>query len=167
MTDPTPTVSPILPPVTPPVARSGRGLQLALAVSVGLNLAVAGLVAGAWLKDGPHVSRGANALGFGAFSAAFDPSDRRALRKALRDKGADMGAGRTAGKAEFASLVAALRREPFNQAAVELALAAIADRNQARLELGRSLIESHLLAMSPADRLAFADRLEAALGQEH
>jgi len=162
MTDPTPTGSPILSTVTPP----GRGLKVALAVSVGLNLAVAGLAAGAWLKGGSSGGHSANPVGFGPFSAAFDLSDRRALRKALRDAGFEVKAAREAGKAEFTSLVAAMRADPFDPAAVQSALAAIAARNQARLELGRGLIEAHLIAMPPADRLVFADRMEAALDRQ-
>ena len=41
-------------PVPPaPPARSSRGLRIALAVSVTLNLVIAGLVGGAILRDGP------------------------------------------------------------------------------------------------------------------
>lgn len=162
MTDPvTPPVAPS-PPAPSSPAPSGRGLKIALAVSVALNLAVAGVVAGAWMKDGP--SRGMpRDLSFGPFSEALGPEDRRALRKALADRAPGFREARAAAQAEFAALLAALRASPFDPAAVQSALAAIEARNAGRLELGRSLIEARITQMSEADRLAFADRLEDGL----
>lgn len=151
---------PVMTPVAP--APSGRGLKIALAVSVALNLAVAGVVAGAWLKDGP--SRGMpRDLSFGPFSEALGPEDRRALRKALADRAPGFRETRQAAQAEFAALLDALRASPFDPAAVQSALASIEARNAGRLELGRSLIEVRITQMSEADRLAFADRLENGL----
>ena len=158
MTDPLAPASPILQPLEP----SGRGLKIALAVSVGINLAIAGLAAGAWLKDG-HDARGRGMSDFGAFSEAFSREDRRALRKALTDRAPDFRAARTAAEAEFAGLVTALRAEPFDPAAVGAALAAISARNADRIDLGRNLIETYLLGMPTQDRLALANRLEVQL----
>jgi uncharacterized membrane protein len=154
---------PVTPPAAPaPPAPSGRGLKIALAVSVALNLAVAGLVAGAWMKDGP--SRGMpRDLSFGPFSEALSQEDRRALRKALADRAPGFREARVAAQEEFAALLAALRASPFDPAAMQSALAAIEARNAGRLELGRSLIEARITQMSDADRLAFADRLENGL----
>lgn len=162
MTDP---VVPPAPPSAPsPPPSSGRGIKIALAVSVALNLAIAGAIAGAWMKDGP--ARGApRDLTFGPFSEAFSPEDRRALRKSLMDRAPGFRASREAARAEFTSLLAALRADPFDPAAVQSALAAIEARNAGRLELGRSLIEARITQMSESDRLAFADRLEKGLGR--
>jgi uncharacterized membrane protein len=156
MTEPTPQ------PTAPQPAGTGRGLKIALAVSVALNLAVAGLVAGAWVKGGPgHVMP--RDLSFGPFSAALNAEDRRALRKALFDRAPGFRDARKAAQAEFTALLAALRASPFDPAAAQSALAAIEARNAGRLELGRSLIEARITEMSEADRLAFADRLEKGL----
>jgi len=157
MTDPTP--SPIVTPIDP----SGRGLKIALAVSVALNLAVAGLAAGAWMKGGSSSPRGESTMSFGAFSDVLSREDRRALRKALLANAPSFRAAREAAEAEFFTLVAALRAEPFDPAAVQTAFAAIAAQNAARLDLGRGLLEAHLIGMPAADRLAFADRMEARL----
>ncbi len=159
------TQPPVPAPDTPPPAvttASGRGLKIALAVSVALNLSVAGVVAGAWLREGP--TRGMpRDLSFGPFSEALGPEDRRAMRKALLDRAPAFRETRAAAQAEFADLLAALRASPFAPAAVQTALAAIEARNAGRLELGRSLIEARITQMSEADRLAFADRLEQGL----
>lgn len=151
------------PATQPPTPSSGRGLKIALALSLALNLAVAGLVIGAWASDhGPRRGMPRD-LSFGPFSEALSPQDRRALRKAFVDRTPDLRAARQAAREEFDALLAALRARPFDPAALSTALAAIEERNATRLELGRSLIEARLTTMEEADRLAFADRLETAL----
>lgn len=147
-----------------PVEQKGgsRGIRIALAVSVALNLAVAGLAAGAWLKDGPPRGMPRD-LSFGPFSEALSDEDRRALRKALFDRAPAFRETRAAARAEFAALVAALRADPFDASAVQTALTAIEARNAQRLALGRSLIEARILEMSAEERLAFAERLEKGL----
>jgi uncharacterized membrane protein len=147
----------------PPSGPSGsRWLKLALIVSVALNLAVAGLVLGAWLGDGPRKGLPRD-MSFGPFSEALSDQDRRALRKGLMERMGEFRTSREAARIEFAGLLAALRADPFDPAALKAALAAIETRNAERLELGRSLIETRLVEMSTAERQAFADRLESGL----
>ncbi|MBL9050119.1 MAG: periplasmic heavy metal sensor [Tabrizicola sp.] len=149
-------------PVPTPAATTSRGVKIALAISVALNLAVAGLVLGARLGDGP--SRGMpRDMSFGPFSEALSDSDRRALRRALMDRVGEFRTSREAARAEFETLLASLRAEPFDPEAMKSALAALEARNAERLELGRSLIETRLLEMTSEERQAFADRLERGL----
>jgi uncharacterized membrane protein len=153
------------PPVTPAggdAPRPGRGLKIALVISVALNLAVAGLVLGAWLGDG-HRKGMPRDLSFGPFSEALSDADRRELRKGLMSRAGEFRSSREAARAEFEGLLVALRAEPFDPAAMTAALAAIETRNAERLELGRSLIETRLTEMSTEERRAFADRLEKGL----
>jgi uncharacterized membrane protein len=149
---------------TPPSAQpsTSRGVKIALAVSVALNLAVAGLVLGAWLGDGPRQGLPRD-LSFGPFSEAFTDDDRRALRKALADRAGEFRASREASRGELEALLAALRADPFDPAALRTAMIAVENRNADRLEMGRTLIEARLVEMSTADRQAFADRLEKRL----
>lgn len=142
---------------------SGRGIRIALAISVALNLAVAGIVAGAWLKEGPPRERMPRDLSFGPFSEALDAKDRRALRKALMDRAPGFREARTAAREEFAALLIALRASPFEADALQAALTAIETRMADRLTLGRELMAERFLAMTDAERLAFADRLENGL----
>ena len=74
-----------------------------------------------------------------------------------------MAPRRAAARAEFETLLVALRADPFDAGALKSALAALEARNAERLELGRSLIETRLIEMTPAERAAFADRLEKGL----
>ena len=157
MSDPQPTVPP-----EASVPATSRGVKIALAVSVALNLAVAGLAAGAFLRDGPHRGMPRD-MSFGPFSEALDDADRKSIRQALMERMGEFREQRQAAKAEFEALLVALRADPFDPAAMQAALSAIEARNSQRLELGRSLIEARLTEMSPEARKAFADRLEKAL----
>lgn len=155
-TGPTPT------PVTPPPAgATSRGVKIALAISMALNLAVAGLAVGAWLNGGPRDMP--RDMSFGPFSAALDSDDRQAIRRALLDRMGEFRASRAEARAEFTTLLETLRADPFDAQAMKSALAAIEVRNAQRLELGRNLIETRLIEMSDAERRAFADRLEKGL----
>ncbi|WP_333815333.1 periplasmic heavy metal sensor [Tabrizicola sp.] len=160
MSDPNSTVPTPQPATTAPA--TSRGVKIALALSLALNLGVAGLALGAWLGDGPHRGMPRD-MSFGPFSAALDAEDRRALRRALMDRLGEFSTQREAARAEFAALLTALRADPFDAGAMKTALAALEARNAERLELGRSLIETRLIEMTPEERAAFADRLEKGL----
>ncbi len=142
-----------------------RGLKIALALSLALNLCAAGVVAGAWLRDGPP-HRGGKDFGLGPLSEALNRDDRKAMRKAFVEHHPDIREGRREAKAEFDAVVTALRAEPFDPVALDTALAAVAARNQSLLDTGRELVAERLKSMSPAERLAFADRLEERLGRD-
>lgn len=150
------------PPPAVPAPTASRWVKPALIVSVALNLAVAGLVLGAWLGDG-HRNGMPRDMSFGPFSEALNDQDRKALRRELMERVGEFRTSREATRAEFETLLAALRADPFDPAVMRSALAAIETRNAERLQLGRSLIETRLIEMSPQDRQAFADRLERGL----
>jgi hypothetical protein len=143
MTDPT------LPPAPPPAApaKPGRGLRIALAVSLALNLGVAGLVGGMILHGGPRMHGDmVRDMGFGPFDEVLRPEDRDALRKGLQQRAGDL---------------AALRADPFDPAGLTAALDGQRQHLADRLSLGSGLIRDFLLALPQEDRLDFADRLEA------
>jgi uncharacterized membrane protein len=151
---------PRIPPPSPPP--STRGLKLALVVSIALNLAVAGVVGGAWLRGGHHKGMPRD-ISFGPFSEALSKEDRRALRAALGKRADMLHASRETARAEFEMLLAALRAEPFEPTTLNTAFTAIETRNAERMGLGRSLLEERIVEMSAEERLAFADRLEQGL----
>jgi len=160
MSDPH-TTAPTPPPAAPAPA-TPRGVKIALALSVALNLGVAGLAVGAWLGDGPHRGMPRD-MSFGPFTEALDEDDRRAIRKALLERLGEFREQRAAARAEFETLLATLRADPFDPEALKAALEALEARNAQRLDLGRSLIETRLIEMSPRERADFADRLEKGL----
>ncbi|MGY6633310.1 MAG: periplasmic heavy metal sensor [Alkalilacustris sp.] len=145
------------PRATPP----RRWLMPALLVSVALNLAVAGGVAGAYL-GGSRAPAERTAAGGPAWLEALSPSDRAALRSAWRADGADPHQMRADRHQRAAELALLLRSDPFDADAVADALRHDAGLRAEREAEARRMLVAHLAALPAADRLAFADRLEAA-----
>lgn len=149
-------------PVRP--TRSGRGLRWALGISLALNLAVVGMVAGAMLRDGPGM-RGAMVrdLGFGPFTEALSREDRRALRQALFERAPEIRQARQQRQEDLQALVAILRAEPFDAAALAAAMAEQEARMVGQLRLGQTVLQEQIAAMTPEARRGFAERLEDGL----
>ncbi len=145
--------------------RSGRGLRIALALSVALNLAVVGLVIGVALRGPPMPPMAVRDLGFGPFAAALTEDDRRALRDAFRSQKPDLRAERRAMRADLEAVSVALRADPFAPEDLKAALARGAARTADLLRVGQGLLLDHVLAMTPEARQALADRLDAALAR--
>lgn len=139
---------------------SGKGLRIALAVSVALNLLILGLVAGAVLRDGGPRGRMMGDVAFGPFTEALAPEDRAALRREFVQRLPGMRDVRRQMRADFAGLLAALRAEPFDMEAVRGLIAGQSDRMAERLALGQDLLLGRIGAMTPQARADFADRLE-------
>lgn len=151
-----------------PVQPSSRKLKAALAVSLALNLCIAGMVGGAMMHDGPG-GRGdmVRDLGFGPFTEAFDHEDREALRDAFLQRAPELRAARRDMRADFTAVLAALRADPFDATALGSALAGQSARAAQNLAIGQALIADHIAAMTPDARKAFAGRLEASLTKGH
>ena len=151
-------------PATKPVSRLTR---IVLVISLGLNLAIIGTIGGIAvshaLHDGPR--GGARELGFGPFSAALSPADRKAMFDSFRSQNTNFLAQRQAMRADFDTLLAALKANPYDSAAVEAVMTRQKARTDERLALGQKLLMERIVAMSPADRAAFADRLQASVAQ--
>ncbi len=148
-----------------PVGKAGgsRGLRIALGVSVALNLLVAGLVAGAVLRDGGPRDRMLRDLDFGPFTEALSDQDRDALRREFVARSGGFRDARAEMRADFDALLAVLRATPFDAEAARAVLAATQARVQERLTLGQEVLVERLAAMTPEAREAFADRLERRL----
>lgn len=150
------------PPETAP-ARPRRLLAVALFVSVALNLLVVGVIAGAfWARgDGPGFRPVLIDIGLGPYTRALSEADRATLRDAWQRRGPDLQTLRGARGADRAALLEALRAQPFDPAAVEAAFARQLSRQAGQQQLARTLLTERISAMSPAERAAYADRLEA------
>ena len=153
---------PPAPPSAPP-QKSLRGLRIALGVSVALNLLVAGVVAGAILRDGGPRDRMVRDLDLGPFTEALSQEDRAALRRDFVARMPELGEARRAMREEFRDLLALLRADPFDPEAMRQVLGGQRARMQERVDLGQELLLQRLAAMTPEARQAFADRLEERL----
>ena len=140
---------------SPPKAR--RWMTWALVASVGFNLAVVGLAAGAFLK-GPrpdHVSGPALAQ----YARALPPPYDHDLRRALRASRGDWSGPREALRAQRGALAEALVAEPFDPEAVLAILereGALADDLASR---GARLLMVQIGRMSAEERAAYAEAL--------
>lgn len=153
----------------PPASSGGRWLKVALVVSLALNLLVLGVVAGAALRHDGHMAGERERADVprefvrSPFLGALAPEDRRAVgRELMREEGLLRG-NRADLRARFERLLAAIRADPFDRAAVE----AILDEQRAagarRLEIAEDAVLDRLSAMSPAGRAAYAERLDRSL----
>ena len=152
---------------TPPAAGpapTGRGIRIALAVSVALNLGILAMGAGMLWHGGPggHGDM-VRDLNFGPFTEALSPDDRHALRQSFMTRLPDFRAERQRMRTDAEAVLAALRAEPFDPAALTRAMGTMQDHMRERMDTGSQMIEDMLAAMTPEARAAFADRLEASL----
>ncbi len=145
--------------------KTRRWTRIALVVSLALNLVVAGLVAGAFLHGPPRPGGhpGLSALGFEPFVSALPKQDRRALGRALAARESSFRDRRAALRREFGALLAALRAEPYEHAAVERIVTAQEAQIAASRALGRTLLLDHIGTMDAAERAAYAAELEKGL----
>ena len=152
-----------------PVTASQRGgwMRAALIASLALNLGIVGMVAGAFFKNGgpPHRDAMVRDVGFGAFTEALSKEDRAALRRAFLANAPEFRDGHRGMREDFNDLLAQLRAEPFDPAALRTVVERQQARNSERLVLGQALIIDLLVAMSPDARQDFADRLEQSLSK--
>ncbi|WP_299295655.1 periplasmic heavy metal sensor [uncultured Tateyamaria sp.] len=137
-------------------------VKLLLGVSLALNLAVVGLVAGMVLRGGPLGGKGPVAMGYATPYVIALPRDlRRGVFNGIRrDKTLP---DRKARRADYQAMVAVLRATPLDTAAVEDLLRKQADavtRVQAR---GQTAWLEAVAGMSDIERAAYADRIEEVL----
>ncbi len=164
MSDPVSSPDPAPGAAPAPAPRTRGWVKAVLALSLALNLVILGLVGGAFLR-GDRPGGGDRDFGLGPLADALSREDRRALREAFAAAFPEASDTRAALRGDFSALLAALRAEPLDPAALDAAFAAIAARNADLLERGRSVIADYLKAMGPEARAAFADRLERALAR--
>lgn len=135
-----------------------------LVVSLALNLLVAGMAAGWWLRHGgahhgAHPSR--LDMAGGPLTRALSAADRREIAREMRAASRAQGDGHDAMRESMEALVADLRAQPFDAGRVTTRLAMQRAKFSERFEMGQAVLVAHLEAMSPTERAAFADRLEA------
>lgn len=152
-----------------PQSRPSRGWRLAFGLSLAFNLAVLGVVGGAMLRFDRHGHEMTMVrdLGFGPFTEALTAEDRDALKQGFFAKAPDFRATRQVMREDFAKTLTALRADPFDPAALRAVMDRQHSRNAARYAVGQALIFDHVAAMTPAARMAFADRLEDSLTRLH
>ena len=160
-------------PAATAATRSPLWMRITLAVSLALNLLVAGVVAGAFIA-GPdrHPTRPTGGtpevrmmreLGFGPFLNAFEPDQNRELGRLIRREVGSLAMNREALREELSAMVTTLRRTPYDPAAFSAVMERQRQRMNARTEAAMNVVLKAIAEASDADRAAFADRLERSL----
>ena len=149
----------------PATQSSGRWVRIALAISLAVNLGIAGVVAGVMFRNGGpmHGEMMARDLGFGPFTEALSKEDRSELRRAFLTKLPELRDGRRAMRQDFSALLLQLRAVPLDKDGLRAAFDRQNARNLERLGLGQKLIFDLVVGMTDEARQEFAERLERSL----
>lgn len=144
----------------------GRWIRVILFTSLALNLLFAGFVGGNLLTNGPGKRASmVRELNFGPFTEALSREQRSTLRRAFVKIAPDMAGERQNMRRDLGVLLVVLRAAAFDRAAMEVIFAGQRDQAVDRLTLGQKLVLDLVSAMTPADRSAFADRLERVMSR--
>ncbi|AXI55582.1 hypothetical protein SuNHUV7_25750 (plasmid) [Pseudoseohaeicola sp. NH-UV-7] len=136
--------------------------RIVLVVSLALNLAVAGAVAGMAFRFGGGEHR-AHGRDFAApFIRALDHRDRAELREELRRAGKAIPDRRAQSAALYTEIGVALRADPFDAGRVAALMAERQAGLAARMTAAQDIWLRHVTAMTASERVAYADRLEDA-----
>lgn len=140
-----------------------RRWKIVLGLSLAMNLLFVGLIAGAvWRNggEGPRSFKGGPELQSYAapYVRALPRAERRALHQSIR--AAHPRLGREARRAVYAQMLAALRADPFDAAAIQTILdeqrtAILGLQEAAQTQWMRAISD-----MTPEARAAYADRLQ-------
>lgn len=146
-------------------AKSPRWVKVLLALSLALNVAVLGIVAGAALKfhRGGVAMDGPGGMSFGPFSDALTQDQRRALFRDLSKDGSGLRDMRRELRADMDRVLTTLRATPFDPQAFRSAIEQQNNRLAARVDQGREGLIDLIEAMTDAERADFAAKLERRL----
>jgi len=147
--------------------KPNRLMRTVLVISLALNVAVVGAVAGVVVsgraKDGPPQRI---MFDFGPLARVLEPADRRAIGDAMRSNGGSPPS-RSENQARLTALAMALRNEPFDAALVSETLGTFRQRAEQVQQDAQDAFVAHLATMSPEARLQLADRLEKGARLKH
>jgi uncharacterized membrane protein len=138
------------------MAEPRRWLKWALVASLGLNVAVLGVVGGAIVKGPPGPMPG---IALWHYARALPDPYRRDLGRALRDSRRDWVGAREALLGQRAALAAALTAEPFDPAAVEAVLARQSRLTDQLVARGTRMLVTQIERMTPDERATYAAAL--------
>lgn len=137
-------------------------VKWALVASLGLNLALAGLIVGAIAKGPP----GPPPAGLWSYGRALPEPYRSDLGRALRQSRRDWAGPRDALRGQRDALAAALTADPYDPAAVAAVLAREPRMIDQLVARGSGLLLDQIARMSPQERAAYAQALASRQGQD-
>ena len=147
------------------IQKPRRLWKVIFVLSLALNVAIVGVVIGAtWRFQGSGPRLASKVLDSGSiYLRALDKKHRRALGRKMWPAGGKTKNSRAEIAQGFERAIAVLRAEPFDSAAFAQVMQGHSSRAELRMKEARSILLNHLIALSAAERAAYADRLENAL----
>ena len=141
--------------------RTARWVKIALALSLAINLAIVGLIAGVVLRrdgddGGPPELR---SLGLGPFPLALSRGDRDELRGRIEGHSEPLREDRREIGRSLRAVQTALLADPFDRASAEAAFAQSRDRAASLQEFGHRALLDQIETMTAEERAELAERL--------
>lgn len=133
--------------------------RIVLVLSLALNLAVVGLVVGVGLRAAGGKPPRSVEFGFGVIGQALTQEQRREIGRSLRADPSVRRAGRP-NRVMVEALIEVLRAPVVDEAQLTAALDGASRRAETLQTAARTAFVAQVLAMSDAERLALAERLE-------
>ncbi|MEL7115321.1 MAG: periplasmic heavy metal sensor [Pseudomonadota bacterium] len=138
--------------------------KVLLVASLAVNLLVIGLIAGTILGKGPRDRNPVlRDLGYGPLIAALPSETKREMTAALRSNDGPIRENRRALRRDFETFLDLLRAETVDEARLNEVISRKWSRISERREIGQELLVRQILAMTPGERVAYADKLDRRL----
>lgn len=138
--------------------KSGRFVKVLLVLSLGVNLAIAGVAVGAWTSNKPPRPANPDAIAFLSF--ALPKEHRTALREQMVSRRDELRANRAALAGMRRQMIVALEAEPFELAAVEAVLQRQRDRFLELGNLAHSALLERISLLSAEERESYITSLK-------
>lgn len=147
---------------------AGRGIRIALFLSLALNLLVVGMVGGAiWDnrgKIGPRADLGpAMDAGMVPFGQALDRAQRREFGRELANRNRELDQNRGRVREQIEALTSAISAVPFDAEALRSAFTDAQQMLNDRQRIGAEVLIDRIAAMSDEERATFVERLKKSL----
>lgn len=153
-------------PTAKPRAGRFHWSRVVLALSLALNLAIVGLIAGAFIgkdRSAPPRAYASRDVGFAPFLSALNRDEQRDLGRELRRTAPSRAEARNARQEGFERILEALRADPYDPEMLEAAITSHREDLANRQQIGQDTLVARLHNMSPSVRQAYADRLDRIL----
>ena len=139
--------------------------KVIFAVSLALNVAVIGVVAGVGFRFAGGKPPQAFEFGLGPIGMALTPEQRREIGRSLRRNPELRELGRSRSDGMIENVLEVLRAETFDPVALDQALAGARERARVLQSAAGAAFVAQVESMTPDERAAFADKLERASQQ--
>lgn len=145
--------------------KTGRGVRIALFVSLAVNLLILGLVGGAVLdnrgKIGPRADLGpAMEAGMVPFGQAMTRSQRREFVGEMESRNGELRSNRGRVREQMTSLISAISAVPFDPEALTDAFIQAQQTLGERQRISAEVLVGRIAAMTDDERAEFVEKLE-------